>query len=40
MNSTGHRENVPTPAWDHIGHGIYVTSIEGKMTIYATQNVC
>lgn len=40
MNSTGHRENILTPAWDDIGHGIYITSVDGKVKVYATQNFC
>jgi len=37
MNSTGHRKNILTPAYDKLGVGI---SIDEDNAVFATQNFC
>ncbi|WP_435067692.1 CAP domain-containing protein [Haloplanus sp. C73] len=40
MNSPPHKENILREPWENVGHGIYITQINGEVRVYATQNFC
>lgn len=40
MNSEGHRENILTQNWRQEGIGVYITDVDSKTRVYATQNFC